>query len=172
MMCKYKRSIILITLLCFLLLLAACSASKGDTTEKTLAPQATEPITKESEKNDTLEEQVMKIKVTDGNHTVIFELNDTPSAKSLYEMLPIDVSVENYSTNEKIFYTDEKIDTDGGIEGNCKAGTLALFSPWGNVVMFYGPFRSYPGLYILGEAIEGTGQIKKLSGTVHVEAED
>ena len=172
MMCKYKRSIILITLLCFLLLLAACSASKGDTTEKTLAPQATEPITKESEKNDTLEEQVMKIKVTDGNHTVIFELNDTPSAMSLYEMLPIDVSVENYSTNEKIFYTDEKIDTDGGIEGNCKAGTLALFSPWGNVVMFYGPFRSYPGLYILGEAIEGTGQIKKLSGTVHVEAED
>ena len=114
----------------------------------------------------------MKIKVTDSNNTVIFELNDTPSAKSLYEMLPIDVSVENYSTNEKIFYTDEKIDTDGGIEGDCKAGTLALFSPWGNVVMYYGPFRSYPGLYILGEAIEGTGQIQKLSGTVHIEAED
>lgn len=163
---------ILITLLCFLLLLTACSASKGDTSEKTSTPQATEPITKELEKNDTLEEQVMKMKVTDGNNTVIFELNDTPSAKSLYEMLPIDVSVENYSTNEKIFYTDEKIDTDGGIEGDCKAGTLALFSPWGNVVMYYGPFRSYPGLYILGEAIEGTGQIQKLSGTVHIEAED
>lgn len=113
----------------------------------------------------------MKIKVTDNTHTVIFELNNTPSAKSLYGMLPIDVAVENYSTNEKIFYTDVKINTAGGLEGDCKTGTLALFSPWGNVVMFYGSFRSYPGLYLLGEATEGAGQIRKLSGTIHVETE-
>ena len=43
------------------------------------------------------------------------------------------------------------------IEGDCPAGTLAFFSPWGNVVMFYGAASRYSGLYILGKAIEGAG---------------
>ena len=43
----------------------------------------------------------------------------------------------------------------GGNEGGGEAGGLAFFSPWGNVVMYYDSFSSYPGLYILGEAIEG-----------------
>ena len=35
------------------------------------------------------------------------------------------------------------------IEGGGEAGGLALFSPWGNVVMYYDSFSPYPGLYIL-----------------------
>ena len=50
------------------------------------------------------------------------------------------------------------------------SGGLAFFSPWGNVVMYYDSFGSYPGLYILGEAVEGTDQIKDLAGSIHVEA--
>lgn len=112
----------------------------------------------------------MRIKVTDGEHTIIYQLNDSPSAKSLYEMLPLDIEVENYGSNEKIFYPEETIDTTEGIEGGGEAGGLALFSPWGNVVMYYDSFNSYPGLYILGEAVEGVEQVKDLSGTIHVEA--
>ena len=56
------------------------------------------------------------------------------------------------------------------IEGGGEAGGLALFSPWGNVVMFYDFFSPYPGLYILGQDVEGTEQINCLSGTIHVEA--
>ena len=116
------------------------------------------------------EEESMRISVTDGTHTIIYKLNDSPSAKSLYAMLPIDVGVENYGSNEKIFYPEQPIDTTGGIEGGGEAGALALFSPWGNVVMYYGPFGSWPGLYLLGEAIEGADQVSGLSGTIHVEA--
>ena len=112
----------------------------------------------------------MRIKVSDGTHTIIYLLNDSPSAKSLYGMLPLDIEVENYGSNEKIFYPEETIDTADGIEGGGEAGALALFSPWGNVVMYYDSFDSYPGLYILGEAVEGTDQIKNLTGTIHVEA--
>jgi len=103
-------------------------------------------------------------------HTIIYQLNDSPSAKSLYEMLPLDIEVENYGSNEKIFYPEETIDTTNGIEGSGEAGGLALFPPWGNVVMYYDSFNSHPGLYIFGEAIEGVDQIKDLSGTIHVEA--
>ena len=111
----------------------------------------------------------MQINVSDGTHTIIFQLNDSPSAKSLYKMLPIDTEVRNYGSNEKIFYPDEKIDTAGGIEGSGGAGDLALFSPWGNVVMYYDSFSSYPGLYLLGTAIEGADQIRDLSEMLHIE---
>ena len=37
----------------------------------------------------------MKIQVSDGSKAVVFELNDTPVAKSLFDQLPITVDVEN-----------------------------------------------------------------------------
>ena len=85
-------------------------------------------------------------------------------------MLPLTVDVSNYGNNEKIFYPPTTI-TYGSdcIEGDCPAGTLALFSPWGNVVMYYGAASRYSGLYILGNAIEGADDIRNLSGTITVE---
>ena len=122
---------------------------------------------------DDEEDENMKIKVSDGTNTIVYELNTTSAAKSLYNMLPMEVEVQNYSNNEKIFYpaTDISYAADC-IEGDCPAGTLALFSPWGNVVMFYGPASRYSGLYILGKAISGTDHIKNLSGTITVEPLD
>ena len=117
-----------------------------------------------------MKQTVMKVSVSDGMHTVIYELNDSPSAKSLYGMLPLDIEVENYGRNEKIFYPPQPIDTTDGIEGSGEAGALALFSPWGNVVMYYDSFGAYPGLYLLGQAVEGSDQVSSLSGTIQVEA--
>ena len=110
-----------------------------------------------------------RIKVTDGNHNVTFELNETSAAQSLYNMLPTTRDVQNYSTNEKIFYPETTISYSSDcIEGACPAGTLALFSPWGNVVMYYGAASQYPGLYILGSAVEGADQISELTGNITV----
>ena len=110
------------------------------------------------------------IQVSDGTNTIVYQLNDSPSAASLYYQLPLDVAVENYSSNEKIFYPPQALDTAYGQEGGGEAGGLALFSPWGNVVMYYGKFASYPGLYLLGEAVSGVEQVQNLSGTLHIEA--
>lgn len=110
-----------------------------------------------------------RIKVTDGNHNVTFELNETSAALSLYNMLPTTREVQDYSTNEKIFYPETTISYSSDcIEGACPAGTLALFSPWGNVVMYYGAASQYPGLYILGSAVEGADQISELTGNITV----
>ena len=110
-----------------------------------------------------------RIKVTDGNHNVTFELNETSAAQSLYNMLPTTREVQNYSTNEKIFYPKTAINYSSDcIEGACPAGTLALFSPWGNVVMYYGDASQYPRLYILGNAVEGADQISELTGNITV----
>lgn len=110
----------------------------------------------------------MKIKVNDGKNEILFELNDTIQSKSLYEQLPLEVSVSNYSSNEKIFYPPQKLPVQNGIEGSGGEGVLAYFSPWGNVVMFYGNFSRYPGLFILGKATNGADRIKNLSGKITV----
>ncbi len=113
----------------------------------------------------------MKISVSDGKNKIIYELNGIEQSKSLYSQLPLKVQVENYSTNEKIFYPKEKLPLKNGLEGSGDSGTLAYFSPWGNVVLFYGKFNEYPGLFILGKAVSGAENIKNLSGMVNVEAE-
>ena len=112
------------------------------------------------------------ISVTDGSNTIVYRLNDTPAATSLYNQLPVSVEVEDYSDNEKIFYPPTLLTTTGNAEGDCPADTLALFSPWGDVVMFYKNSSRYTGLYILGEAVNGADRIEHLSGIIRVTVAD
>lgn len=119
----------------------------------------------------TVNGENMKISVSDGTNKIVYELNGSEQSKSLYSQLPLKVQIEDYSTNEKIFYPKEKLPLKNGIEGSDDSGTLAYFSPWGNVVLFYGKFSEYPGLFILGKTVSGSENIKNLSGMVSVEAE-
>ena len=106
--------------------------------------------------------------VVNGDRQIRVELNDTPTATSLWGQLPFAASVEDYGSNEKIFTLPEKLSAANGEEGDCPAGTLAYFSPWGNAVMYYGPAPRYPGLYILGRAVSGAEHIQNLSGTIEL----
>ena len=63
----------------------------------------------------------------------IVELNDSTAADFLYEQLPITTEVENYSTNEKIFYPSRELDTsdspvaEGGAEQISEmSGTIVI----------------------------------------------
>ena len=53
---------------------------------------------------------------------------------------------------------------DGG-----RAGTLAYYAPWGDVVMFYKGFSSAPGLYELGHVTSGSEYVTEMSGTIQIE---
>lgn len=111
----------------------------------------------------------MQIQVTDQNgNTVLIQLNDSSAAKSLYEQLPLTISVENYSSNEKIFYPPEKLDTADAPMAEGGAGVLAYFAPWGDVVMYYGDFDKYPGLYELGNTTSGVENIEGLTGELQI----
>ena len=119
-----------------------------------------------------LEEGVesMTIRVRAGNTTILFELNSSVAAKYLYEQLPLTVEVENFSTNEKIFYPTNKLNvTDTPLANRGGVGVLAYYEPWGDVVMFYDSFSSASGLYELGTAIEGSDQIENLFGEIIIE---
>lgn len=107
--------------------------------------------------------------VTCGDAVVTYELNDSPAASALLAQLPLTLEVENFSNNEKVFYPPAELDvTDTPLAETGAAGTLAYYEPWGDVVMFYGPFSRNGSLYELGRAVAGEEQLAGLSGTVEV----
>jgi len=119
-----------------------------------------------AEKNGT-----MKVRVTANSKTTVFKLNDSQAARSLLAQLPLSIKVEDYSDNEKIFYPPKKLDTSNTPLADAKAGTLAYYAPWGDVVMFYDNFGSAAGLYELGYAMSGKEHISDMNGTIRIERE-
>ena len=112
----------------------------------------------------------MKIRVKAGETAIDYVLNDSQAARDLYEQLPLTLEVENFSTNEKVFYPPEKLDVRDAPMADAGLGTLAYYAPWGDVVMFYDAFGRGSGLYELGEAVSGEEMIEMLSGTIEVSA--
>ncbi len=115
-------------------------------------------------------QKAMKISVTENGNTTVFELNNSAAARDLYAQLPLSIPVNNYGSNEKIFYPPKKLDTIDTPQATAhEAGTLAYYAPWGDVVMFYDHFGSAAGLYTLGHAVSGTEHIHGMSGTIRIE---
>ena len=78
-------------------------------------------------------------------------LYDNPSARDFASMLPLDLTIDDYSTNEKIAYLPRKLTEEGsGPFGNEAPGDLAYYAPWGNLALFYGSYRYSRGLIRLG----------------------
>lgn len=110
------------------------------------------------------------IRVRDeAGHKALFVLNDSPAADSLYRQLPITVKVENFSTNEKIFYP-EALELGDTPQPDGSVGALAYYEPWGNVVMFFDQYRVNGDLYALGQVSDGLDDIPRMSGMITVEA--
>lgn len=120
---------------------------------------------------ETEEENVetSQISVTCGDMQVVYELNDSPTAQGLLSQLPLTVAVEDFSTNEKVFYPPQELDTSDTPLAVGGAGTLAYYAPWGDVVLFYDSFSANGSLFELGEAVSGAEDISQMTGTITVE---
>nr|WP_187170430.1 cyclophilin-like fold protein [Salidesulfovibrio onnuriiensis] len=111
----------------------------------------------------------MQITVCANGKEIVFELNGSQASKDLYAQLPLEIDVENYSSNEKIYYPPKKLNTSNTpLVKSARPGTLAYYAPWGDVVMFYGSFGSASGLYELGHAVQGEEHIRSLAGSIRI----
>ena len=124
--------------------------------------------------NDPMEtnQTARQIQVQFGGNTVIYALNSSAAATSLYEQLPLTIQVEDYSTNEKIFYPPQRLDTTDTPLAQAGTGTLAYFEPWGDVVFFYGDYNQHPSLYELGQVVSGGELVSQMSGTITIDIAD
>lgn len=93
----------------------------------------------------------MKIQCAFAGHAFTAGLYDNPSARDLATMLPLDLTIEDYSTNEKIAYLPRKLTEEGSGSFTSEApGDLCYYAPWGNLVFFYAGYRFSRGLIRLG----------------------
>ncbi|MCZ4072367.1 cyclophilin-like fold protein [Agrobacterium sp. LMR679] len=97
----------------------------------------------------------LKIKLTFGENTMMATLYDNPSARDFASMLPLDLKIADFGSNEKIAYLPRKLTVEGhGPFGNERPYDLCYYMPWGNLAMFYADYR-HPGLIRLGRFDEG-----------------
>lgn len=109
-----------------------------------------------------------------GEKTIIMTVNgqdieillyDTPAANSLYEMLPLELTFEDYNGTEKISYLPEPLTTDGEPDSfDPDTGDFCLYAPWGNLSIFYQDFQNSSGLISLGRIEEGMDVISAMEG--------
>ncbi|RVT71020.1 MFS transporter [Agrobacterium sp. CNPSo 2736] len=97
----------------------------------------------------------LKIKLTFGENTMMATLYDNPSARDFASMLPLDLKIADFGSNEKIAYLPRKLTVEGhGPFNNERPYDLCYYMPWGNLAMFYADYR-HPGLIRLGRFDEG-----------------
>lgn len=97
----------------------------------------------------------MRIEISFGDHVFPASLHGNPSAWDLLSLLPLDLTIEDYSNNEKIAYLPRKLTEEGsGSFGNEAPGDLCYYAPWGNLVFFYAAYHYSQGLIRLGR-LEG-----------------
>lgn len=97
----------------------------------------------------------VKIKLTFGDHAITATLYDNPSARDFASMLPLDLKIEDFGSNEKIAYLPRKLTVEGsGPFSNERPYDLCYYMPWGNLAMFYADYK-HPGLVRLGRFDDG-----------------
>lgn len=114
----------------------------------------------------------MNIKMTLAGGTLIATLDDSPSARDFFSMLPLTLKLEDYAGTEKIAYLPRKLTTQGAPTGiDPDVGYLTYYAPWGNLAIFYQDFGYSTGLVKLGRIESGmTYLTAHPSATVIIEA--
>lgn len=97
------------------------------------------------------ENSLMKIAVEMDGQRLTATLFDNPSARDFATLLPLELTLQDYASVEKIAYLPRKLTTEGsGPFGREAIGDIAYYAPWGNIVFFYGSYRYSSGLIRLG----------------------
>ena len=113
----------------------------------------------------------IRFSLNDGSE-IIVQLNDNLAADALYEMLPLELTFEDFNGTEKITYPPEELPADGSPDScDPEVGSLCYYIQWGNLCFFYQDFRPSTSLIPLGQVESGAEFLERLdqAGTVAAE---
>jgi hypothetical protein len=98
----------------------------------------------------------MKIRMNVGGRVITGTLADTESARDFASLLPLTLTLKDYSGTEKIADLPRRLSTKGAPEGSDPSiGDIAYYAPWGNLAFFYRDFGYSSGLVTLGRLDSG-----------------
>lgn len=108
------------------------------------------------------ERPLMKIRLAFSDQDFTATLFDNVSARDFASMLPLEVEVSDYSTNEKIAYLPRKLNPEArGPFPNPAIGDICYYIPWGNLALFHSDYTSIRDLVRLGRIDGGVQPIRK-----------
>jgi hypothetical protein len=84
-----------------------------------------------------------------------FRLADNPTVRDFVSLLPLDLTITDFSTNEKIAHLPRRLDESGLVDFDDEApGDLCYFLGWGSLAFFHDSYVYRRDLIRLGR-IEG-----------------
>ena len=120
----------------------------------------------QSQNTETGQPLQRQIIMTAKGQTYKIILYENPAADALYQLLPLELTFEDYNSIEKIAYLpkDKILSTEGKPDGyDPSAGDFCLYEPWGNLSLFYKDFGYSNGLICLGRLESGVENISLLT---------
>ena len=155
------RALLLPLVLTMTLGIVACDADDRSARAKSKPPA--EPTTQPTSN--------MKISLKLQDKTLTATLHDNPTAREFASLLPLTLTLEDYSKTEKISDLPKKLTKDGAPAGaDPSLGDIAYYAPWGNLALFYKDFRYSDGLILLGK-LDGGAEALSVPGSLKVTIE-
>ncbi|MDB6181771.1 cyclophilin-like fold protein [Paracoccus fistulariae] len=105
-------------------------------------------------------EAPMRIRCTFADQEFVVRLQDSATSRDLISMLPLSLTIEDFSTNEKIAHLPRRLDEGGLTDYDDEApGDLCYFRGWGNLAFFHGDYSYRGDLIRLGRLEGGTAPL-------------
>ena len=93
----------------------------------------------------------MKIRFDVEGTPLTATLDDTEAARDFASLLPLTLTLEDYTSTEKVSDLPRKLSTAGAPAGTAaSAGDITYYAPWGNLALVYRSFGYAAGLVRLG----------------------
>jgi hypothetical protein len=103
----------------------------------------------------------MRIRLTINGKAITATMLDNATSRDFLSLLPMTVTLEDYSATEKITYLPRKLSTAGAPAGSDPSvGDIAYYAPWGNLAIFYKDFGYSRGLIQLGRIVSGVEALR------------
>ncbi len=120
-----------------------------------------------------LKDQAMyKIKITVSGKEITATLNNSKASRDFISLLPLELPLKDYASNEKIGYLSRRLTTQVEANGGAHlVGDVAYYAPWGNLALFYKDTTTQSeDLFILGKITKGKENLH-FSGSVTAKIE-
>lgn len=104
----------------------------------------------------------MRLRCRFADQDFVYRLLDNPTVRDLISLAPLALTIQDFSTNEKIAHLPRRLDEGGHVPCDDEApGDLCYFLGWGNLAFFHGAYRYRGDLIRLGRLEGGVEPLLK-----------
>lgn len=106
-------------------------------------------------------------------HQILYAiLDDSAAARSFHALLPLELTLVDYASTEKVSDLPKRLATQDEPKGyKPSVGDITYYAPWGNLALFYKRFSYANGLIRLGKIIDNVEFLERTKSiTVRIEA--